>query len=164
MNKQLTDEMFQNALFNEDELGSVIRVHLHIEYHVNEILELLMPHAENIKSLKLDYEGKVNLICALGVKPENKDILLTLGTIRNKFAHNPFYKMDKSEINNLYKSLTAKNKDLLQKAHEKTRKQTSDNTVKPYNELNPRDKFIIISVIIRNVVISITNEIKTKNV
>ena len=37
MKTQLTDEMFSDALFNEDEIGSVIRVHLHIEYYVNKI-------------------------------------------------------------------------------------------------------------------------------
>ena len=159
MNKQLTDEMFQKALLNEDELGSVIRVHLHVEYHINEILNILTPYPDDLKPLNLDYDGKVNLICALGVKTEYKTILSALGNMRNKFAHNPFYKINKSEINNLYKALSAKDKDILQKAHEETRNQLQFNKVKPYKDLQPKEKFILIAVLIRNIVIGIRNEL-----
>ena len=161
MKKQLTDEMFQKALFDEDDLGSVIRVHLHVEYHVNEIISKLVSYEKDLKPLGLDFNGKVNLICALGVKPEYKPVLSTLGSMRNKFAHDPFYKITKTEINNLYKALPSNEKDILQKAHEKTRKA---NNVKAYAKLAPRDKFILIAVVIRNIVIAINNELSAKNV
>lgn len=161
MKKQLTDEMFQEALFNEDELGSVIRVHLHVEYYINEILTKLVPYVDDLKPLNLDFNGKVNLICALGVKPEYKAVLSTLGNMRNKFAHNPFYKVTKSEVNNLYKALSPSDKEILQKAHKNNRKA---HDIKPYNELEPRDKFILIAVLIRNIVIEIDNELANKNV
>lgn len=164
MNKQLTDDMFQDALFNEDELGSVIRVHLHIEYHINEMLDVLMPNKNDSKELKLDFEQKIHLLVALGVKKENKNIFLALANIRNKFAHNPFYELNKSEINNLYKALTPEDRNLLQKAHDITRKKDNSNNVKAYKDLEPRDKFIIISVIIRSIAIGMLNEIKQKNV
>ncbi len=162
MNKQLTDEMFQKALFNEDELGSVIRVHLHVEYHVNEIIEKLVPYSVKLKPINLDYDGKVNLICALGVKPEYKTILCALGKMRNKFAHNPFYNLTKSEVSNLYESLSAQGKDVLQKAHNMTRKQAEHKKVKPYKNLKPRDQFVLIAVVIRSMIIQIKNEITTK--
>lgn len=164
MDKQLTDEMFQKALFDEDELGSVIRVHLHVEYHVNKIIEKLVPYTEDLKPIHLDYDGKVNLICALGVKPESKTILSALGKMRNKFAHNPFYKLTGSEVSNLYKSLSERDKDILQKAHDRTRNQVEGDKVKPYKDLEPRDQFILIAVVIRTMVIEIYNEIKTNAV
>ena len=166
MTEQLTNEMFQNALFNEDELGSVIRVHLHIEFYVNEIIERLVPFHKDLKPINLNYFGKVNLICALGVKQECKTTLIALGTIRNKFAHNPVYKLTKSEVNNLYKSLSEQDRSLLQASHNKTRKKqaTKDSKVKAYRDLLPKDQFIIIAVYIRIMVQQILNEVTTKTV
>ena len=64
--KQLTDEMFQKALFDEDDLakGSVIRVHLHVEYHVNEIISKLVSYEKDLKPLGLDFnvKGKFNML------------------------------------------------------------------------------------------------------
>ena len=94
MNNQLTDDMFYEALLNEDELGSVLKAHLHIEYHIDKILNRLTPYPDDLPALK--YSEKVCLICALGVKKEYKPILHTLGTIRNNFAHDPFSKINKS--------------------------------------------------------------------
>ena len=164
MDKNLSDEMFRKSLFDEDELGSVIRVHLHVEYHVNKIIEKLVPFPDDLSAINLDYNGKVNLICALGVKQEYKKLLSALGNMRNKFAHDPFYKLTKSEVNNLYKSLSAQDKDILQQAHDKTRNQVKDDKVKPYKDLEPRDKFILIAVVIRTMVIEINNEITAKTV
>jgi len=63
MFEKLTDEFFTDTLFHEDDLGSVVRVHLYIEFIINEILEILVPYPEDLKPLKLDYDGKINLIC-----------------------------------------------------------------------------------------------------
>jgi hypothetical protein len=35
-----SEESFETALYKEDDLGSLIRVHLHNEHHVNEIIHL----------------------------------------------------------------------------------------------------------------------------
>jgi len=164
MDKPLTDDMFKKALFDEDELGSVIRVRLHVEYHVNIIIQKLVPYSEDLKPINLDYDGKVNLICALGVKPEYKKLFSALGNMRNKFAHNPFYKLTKSEVNNLYKSLSVEDKEILQKAHNKTRNQAKGDKVKPFKDLEPRDQFILIAVLIRTMAIQISDEITAKTV
>ena len=153
MNKQLTDEMFHEALNNEDELGSIIRVHLHVEYQINEILSKLVQNTEHLKPLNLDYNGKVNLICALGVSSEYKTVLTTLGNMRNKFAHNPFYKITKVEVNNLYKTLPSSDKDILQRNYEKIKKG------KEYKKLGPKDKFVLIAIIIRHIVIAINDRL-----
>ncbi|MFH1769229.1 MAG: hypothetical protein ABH833_01005 [Parcubacteria group bacterium] len=160
MNKKLTDESFSSALLHEDDLGSVIRVHLHVEFHVNEILNILTPYPEDLKPLQLDYDGKVNLICALGVQPKYKPIVSALGKMRNKFAHNPFYRLDKSEVNNLYKALESTDREILQESHEKTRKTSGPVEIRPYKELSPKDQFILIAVVIRNIVLAIKNEIQ----
>lgn len=159
MKDQLTDQMFSDALFNEDEIGSVIRVHLHIEYYINQILDKLVPYPEDLGPIQLDYFGKVNLICALGVKSERKGVLSAFGNIRNKFAHNPFHKLNKSNVRNLYDTLSSADKKILQEAHNKTRKNRNP-VVKPYKELDAKEQFILIAVLVRKIVKRIYQEIE----
>jgi hypothetical protein len=158
MKKNLTDDMFHEALDHEDELGSVLRVHLHVEYYIDEILHILIPFPEDLKYLSLDYNGKIHLICALGVKVEYKSILLALGKIRNNFAHDPFYKIDNSTINNLYKTLPEESKEILQKSYKKFQSQLQTDKSSSYKSLPPKEQFTLIAIIIRRIVIRIRDE------
>lgn len=158
MNKQLTDDMFYEALLNEDELGSVLKAHLHVEYHIDEILNRLTPYPDDLPTL--DYYGKVCLICALGVKKEYKPILHALGEIRNKFAHDPFYKINKSLTNNLYKTLPEESKVILQKSYKKIQSNPDIDKVSSYKDLPPKEQFTLISLIIRRIVTRAKDEAK----
>lgn len=160
MKKSLTDDMFHEALDHEDELGSVLRIHLHVEHYIDEILHSLIPYPDDLKPLSLDYNGKVHLICALGVKGEYKSILLALGNIRNKFAHDPFYKIDKSTINNLYKVLPENSKEILQQSYKKLQSQLETNKPASYKDLPLKDQFTLLAIIIRRIVLRIRDESK----
>ena len=161
MNNQLTDEMFHEALGAEDELGSVIRVHLHVEYYIDEILSKLVYDTDYLPPLKLDYSDKVNLICALGVNPKFKTVLIALGSMRNKFAHKPFHKINKSEVNNLYKTLSSTDKEIFQSKYKKL---IESHNTKPYKELDPKDKFILIAIIVRRIVITINDDLTSSQI
>ncbi|WP_415883805.1 hypothetical protein ACMXYN_04650 [Neptuniibacter sp. PT8_73] len=163
MSKKLTNELFEQALFNEDELGSVIKAHLHIEYLINEVLILLAPSPQHINSLKLDYAGKITLLCILGMNPEFKPMLSTLGTMRNNFAHDPFYKLDKSTVKNLYNSLPPVDKENFHNAVRETRNSEEHRHVKPYKELSPRDQFILIVVVIRTIILKLKDQARLKH-
>ena len=52
---------FLQALFGEDELGVMVRVHIHIEAMVRELLERLVPHPSALQKLRLDYAQCVHL-------------------------------------------------------------------------------------------------------
>ncbi len=155
------EESFKSALLKDDDLASVIRVHLHIEHHVNEILELLTPTPKHIDSLNLEYEGKVNLIAALGVHPKSIKVLKSLGRLRNKFAHNLNFKLDKSSVKNLYETLDAYEKNLLFNAQEMTRNFVDNKESSPYKELPPKHQFILIAIVVKNMVERLSSEIKS---
>jgi len=155
-----TDESFRSDLFRDDDLGSIIRVHLHIEYHINDILDLLVPYPEDLKPIQLDYDGKVNLICALGVQPERIKILKALGTMRNKFAHNLNFKLDNSNVKSLYESLDSSAKEILQSSHNLMRSKEQHKGVAAFNKLTVKDQFILIAVVVRHMLLRIIDELK----
>jgi hypothetical protein len=55
------EDEFLKDLQGEDELGMVIRAHIHIEHHLNELLNMVIPYPEYLKPMQLDYAGKVSV-------------------------------------------------------------------------------------------------------
>ena len=156
-----SDAAFKADLFRDDDLGSVIRVHLHMEHHVNEILELLVPLPENLKPIKLDYDGKVNLLCALGADRESTKVLKALGSMRNKFAHNLNFKLDKSNVINLYEALSFNAKEVLQASHNNARSKEEHQGIVVFKKLPFKGQFIIIAVVIRKMVLELKAQYET---
>ena len=62
---------FVGALFGEDELGVVVRAHIHIEAKLLELLELMVADPKHLERMDLDFGQRVNLAVALGLKPEH---------------------------------------------------------------------------------------------
>ncbi|WP_104040651.1 hypothetical protein [Vibrio hyugaensis] len=143
------DKDFQNALHHEDDLGAVIRVHLHLETYVNKIIDLLVYSPEDLKPIGLDYFGKVHLIIALGADPQSLKVLLALGRMRNKFAHDLNYKLDRSNVKNLYETLSSDLKEMLQSSHNKARNRSEFQSVDKFEKLSPKSQFILISVFVK---------------
>lgn len=114
---KLTDDEFYDALSSEDQLGMVIRGHIHLEHWLDNFLLTAMPLYENYeKGINADYKTKVLMCCALGLAPELQGPLSAVGTLRNKFAHLPSYKLTESDVNNLYASLSSAHKQHLKQA------------------------------------------------
>lgn len=78
---------FNADLLNGDPVGLIIRAHIHIERLLIEFIESSLVAPAALKSLKLDYSGRVTLALALGLPPDFDKPLRALGTIRNGFAH-----------------------------------------------------------------------------
>lgn len=115
---ELSDDEFHDALSSEDHLGMVIRGHIHVEHWIDRFLLSAMPHYNKYaKDIKADYKTKVLLCCALGLTPELKVPLASVGELRNRFAHRPSYKLTKSDVNNLYDALSGTHKQHLNKAY-----------------------------------------------
>jgi hypothetical protein len=153
----VSDENFKSALFKEDDLGSVIRSHLHIEHHLNDILNMLLPFSNNLKPIGLDYAGKVHLCCALGLEPKKAKVLLSLGKMRNKFAHELSFCLDKSTVKNLYEALDQVEKEVLQNSYGKCSKNWSD--VGNFKNLPPKSQFVLIAVVIKEMLLKIKVEL-----
>lgn len=115
---ELSDEEFYEALSSEDDLGMVIRAHIHIEHWLDRFLLSAMPYYSKYeKDIKANYETKVFLCLSVGLTPELKAPLKSIGKIRNKFAHEPSYKLDKSDADNFYSVLSGVHKQHLKSAY-----------------------------------------------
>lgn len=99
------DESFLQSLLTEDEVGRVIRSHLHLEAQIIRYLELSVVRPEYLDKLNLTYARKIDLICCLGFDENFRSALKKLGSIRNKFAHDLSYRLSKEVIKDLYNSL-----------------------------------------------------------
>lgn len=116
--KQLSDDEFYEALNSEDHLGMVVRAHIHIEYWAERFLLAAMPQYEKyMKDIDANYELKILLCCAMGLSPELKAPLLLAGTLRNRFAHRPNYKLSLSDVNGLYAALSGTHQQHVKKAY-----------------------------------------------
>ena len=152
MNEEELDKEFIETLQKEDELGMAIKAHLDIEYWVNELLNLLLLHPEYLKPMELNYFGKIHLLCSLGLKDEYKAPLIYMGTVRNKFAHNLKFKIDKDVVNNFYKSFSENGKSIATKVYESTERSEKNKKYKSFREMVPKDQFIFMAVNVRNMV------------
>jgi hypothetical protein len=143
------DEEFQATLRSEDELGLVVRAHIHIEANLLELLSHLLDSPKHIEKMRLDFSQRVHLAIALGLQAQYESPLLALGTLRNAFAHKPGTKLSKDRVDSLYSSLSAASKQIVQNAHQSARKKRPEAKVPAFSRLSPRDQFILIAVALR---------------
>ncbi|WP_448548878.1 hypothetical protein [Thalassotalea fusca] len=132
------------ALQKEDEVGRVIRTHLHIENLINQFLHLATPCPDYLSPLKLDYFGKVQLSLSLGLPEKFKQPLNFLGTIRNNFAHKLNLKIDKNIVNNFFDTFDEKQKkDIIESSSVNTLSWVAEG--KSWKAISPSDRFMIMS-------------------
>jgi hypothetical protein len=126
---------------------------LYVEYLTDKIIKFVVPKTKSLKKLKLGFSGKVNLLIALGVDSDIEKPLLALSAVRNKFAHQPNYKLDKSVINNLYDALTSSDKELLHTTYGSIRLLFPEIIGEPnFKNLKAKEQFVLIAIAIRSVV------------
>jgi hypothetical protein len=111
------------VLDGEDDLGVVIRAHIHLEHELKEYIAAVVPKSKNIKFSDFDYNGLVALAFAVGLKEEWKTAFLSIGTLRNRFAHRLDMKLTKQEANNFYNSLSKDLQSSVHQGHAHLRKQ-----------------------------------------
>jgi len=117
--EERTDAFFQ-MLDGEDDLGLVIRAHIHIEHELREFILAVAPKPGEIKFSDYDYAKTLQLALALGLNPILKPGLSALGTLRNEFAHRLEMKLTDQEAKQLYSTLSAGGKADARKAYSKT--------------------------------------------
>jgi hypothetical protein len=149
---ELSDEQFNADLQNEDDLGAVIRGHLHIEHALNELLKRQIPFFERLERLHLDYEVKVGLAIAMGLNTDYEQPLMGIGLLRNKYAHQPGFKISKSDTNNLYKTFSCDDKAIIQGAYKRTNTNLKIQNI-PFSKQKPIDQFIILAITTRQILL-----------
>jgi len=150
-NDYKVDKKFHKILRGEDDLGVVIRTHIHIEQQLNELLGLLCCNFNSLeKKARLGYFKKVCLAEALGLMPELSEILKVLGNLRNDFAHKPDMEIDNSNSSRLYDAFSSDGKKILQNVYNVIRKNSKNKVSKSFKKLPPNDKFILLAVTIQS--------------
>ncbi|EAQ34548.1 hypothetical protein NB311A_06006 [Nitrobacter sp. Nb-311A] len=78
-------QKFVQAMLAEDDLGLVIRAHLHIEHRLWVFVESTAPVPSAVK--RSGYAQAVRTALTLGLDDDFETSLAALGKLRNKFAH-----------------------------------------------------------------------------
>jgi hypothetical protein len=154
MNDLTDTDKLTEALNGEDDLGAVIRAHIHIEATLNELIDGYFEFPEQLKRLQLEFSQKVILAQAIGLKEDYARPLNTLGTIRNNFAHRLDTELGKNEIDSLYKSFDGDDKQIIQNAYLRTKKELKIKAAKSVAKLDPRKQFTMLIIAIQSVLIA----------
>src|ERR1700736_5708404 len=94
------------ALQRADDLGKVVRAHLHIEHELSDFIYFAAPNPTEVKEFeKTEFSQRVKLALLLGLDPQLKSGLNAAAKLRNKFAHRLETKVGKEEVRNLAANL-----------------------------------------------------------
>jgi hypothetical protein len=156
------ESAFVGALFGEDELGVVVRAHIHIEAKLLELLELLVANPQHLERMDLGFAQRVNLAIALGLKSEHASGLSALGTLRNAFAHRLDVQLSEDRVTNLYAALSSSDKEVVHLAYTRTNVQMGRQDALPFGRLSAKERFILISVALRAMLITAIGEIRAR--
>jgi hypothetical protein len=108
-------ESLSAALRNEDDLGKVVRAHIHIEHELQDFIFIAAPVPDQLKGFdNMEFTDKVQLALLLGLTPDLKAALNATGRLRNKFAHKLEMKIGEDEAKNLIATLTPSAKQRFQ--------------------------------------------------
>ncbi len=138
------DEQFLGALLGDDELGLVIRAHIHIESGINELLDVAVPHPKQLPHLR--YEQKLKLACALGLQERLFKPLNILGHIRNAFGHNLNTSISEVNVNDLYGALAEQDRKGFLLGIEANLVRLRIQNVDQFPTLSPRVRFIFLAI------------------
>ena len=154
------DEEFSRHLTAEDELGVIIRAHIHVEASLNEIVVALVPFPDDLP--RLNYEPKLKLACALGLKQDRFQPLKRLGDLRNSFGHRLDATLSDSKVNELYGALCTEDKDLIAAAYKMTNDQRGDSNPPAFDTLPAKDRFVLIAVMLKAFLVAAAHEAREK--
>ena len=154
------DERFHRDLDSEDELGVVVRTQIHIEASVIDFIRARVPYPDDLP--KLQYEARLRLAVALGLKQEYFEGLKLVGDIRNAFAHNLNATLTEARANELFSKLGAEGQELTHKSYAMTNHQRGEKDAPSFTKLSPKDRFILIAVCLKAYVVAAAHEATTR--
>jgi hypothetical protein len=144
------DATFFDALMKEDELGSVIRAHLNVEYLVDQLLGLHLPNAAALRPIHLEYSDRVRLLEACGYEQGFVKPLHALGSLRNDFAHKLDFKLSGDRLERIYEAMDPDDKQRLNEMYDDLRKrELIKNAPRRMKKLSPKNLFTMYATSIR---------------
>jgi hypothetical protein len=135
------DKRFSKHLISEDELGAVVRAHIHIEAILRTFVEMKVKSPPHLP--RLTYEARLRLAIALGFDEQYLESLKFLGDIRNAFSHNLEAKLTDESMTQLYSKLPA---DLQQDVLLDFKSITADwgeKTPRDFFAMSPKSRFVL---------------------
>jgi hypothetical protein len=151
---------FAQAVVGEDELGAVVRAHIHIEYELEQFLIAALPHPEEIG--RLEYATRVRLALAAGLNRNLKAPLNSLGSMRNKVSHKLEAKITTKDMLDFHNTFGATEKEAIEHAFEAMRSKASDQKFTTLKALSDKAKFILFAAGLRSAVQFETMKLKAR--
>ena len=144
----MVDKRFSKDLLSEDELGAVIRTHIHIEAGIRQYVEAKVASPTHLP--RLTYEARLRLAIALGFPADYLESLKYLGDMRNSFGHNLDAQITDAMVQALFLKLPDEARiDVVENF--KALRPGED-----FAKASPKDRFVIIAAILNGTVMGIT--------
>ncbi|MGH8509066.1 MAG: hypothetical protein ACREVH_10160 [Gammaproteobacteria bacterium] len=142
------DKQFSDDLLREDDVGLVLRGHLHIEHQLIELVSTCLSFKQRCDWSRISYLAKVDLALASGLPENRKKVLEKLNTLRNTFAHSLSATISKKDILDLYNCLSEPLREGLKVTH----KAIGRGDLSEPSSLEPRDLLILIFLNVRQAI------------
>jgi hypothetical protein len=113
------DSQFIADLQREDDLGLVVRGHLHIEHQLIELAAARLPFASRIDWNEISFRAKLEIAYACGLPEDRKKLISSLNSLRNKFAHRLDATIHKADVVGIYNALSSNIRETIKGAHQK---------------------------------------------
>jgi hypothetical protein len=147
------DQAFYLALRGEDDLGMVVRTHIHVEHTVRAFITAAAPAPDQVKFGLMDYDATVRLALVLGLNIEFQNGLSGLGSLRNKFSHRLNMRIGEEEAKNLYQALGPTSKRVVHHSFSSLQAQSPGKHAKTFGALPARDRLMLSLVSLRGGII-----------
>ena len=112
-------DRFSADLLREDELGMIVRAHLHIENELRAFIQLTARSPGRFK--KLTYSKRIDVALEHGLLSELEKPLRAIGSLRNRFAHRLGTTVDQAESETISKALDILAEDIAESSYARTR-------------------------------------------
>src|SRR6478736_2632080 len=143
------DRAFYLALQNEDDLGMVVRAHIHIEHELRSFIQAAAPAPQHLKFSEMDFDATVRLAMVLGLHAEFQRPLMHLGSLRNKFSHRLDMKIGDEEANNFYEALGPGAKRAAQHSFAQVQKDEPGKHPNNFRKLPAKDRLLVSLISLR---------------
>lgn len=144
MSPHLPDETLYDSLLGEDELGLVVRAHIHVEARLNKLLDAFTLRPALLPRLR--YEQRVNLAAALGLAERAVPPLKKIGDIRNLFGHKVDTSLTAGIIDDFFQTFSEVDQKAILDGHKKTHAALPTQVPENFSDLSPRGKFIVMAI------------------
>lgn len=110
---EISIQKFSEALASEDDLGMILRGHLHIEHQLKEFISLFLPFNQKCDWGKIGYIGRVEIALSCGLPEDMRKPLEKINSIRNCFAHELNTVIQKQTVMDIYNCLSERHQNVV---------------------------------------------------